>query len=584
MATPVKQGIEFLVNTTTLNFQRNPDVTALSDGRFAFGWEDQTIGTIISEYGIRGQVLNADSSHSGSHFIIDSPLAGFIGGLFSPSVIGLASGGLVATYSNINDAVASPIGDILQIQSFTNGSPPVFSSGSALEVVDATGNTSDIAQLSNGNIVAVWSNNGFGFSPNDGSGSGVRMEILTPAGGVVHAPIYINTNTSGNQLLPKVTVTAGGFVAAWEDDDIGGDGSGTAVKFQLFDLAGNPVGGNSSAGVTIAGDQKTPALAPTTAGGFAMAYQAPDASGTGIHVALYNGAGVAIASTNAANTTTAGNQTDPVITTLADGRIFVAWTDASGTEGAGGSGTAIRGQLLKQSGTSLVADGSEILINTFTANDQLNPSVTTLLDGRIVVSWESKSPALDPSLSGISAQILDPRESAAFWTGGSLGEQFFGTRFNDVLVGAAGADKLWGADGKDTLVGGIGRDTLTGGLGRDVLTGGTDKDVFDFNTIKESGKTGATRDVITDFQHKIDDIDLVTIDARTNQTGNQKFGFIGTAAFHHVAGELRYDTVNNPGSAHDQTIISGDVNGDGVADFQIGLRGLKVLTAGDFVL
>ena len=164
MATPVKQGIEFLVNTTTLNFQRNPDVTALSDGRFAFGWEDQTIGTIISEYGIRGQVLNADSSHSGSHFIIDSPLAGFIGGLFSPSVIGLASGGLVATYSNINDAVASPIGDILQIQSFTNGSPPVFSSGSALEVVDATGNTSDIAQLSNGNIVAVWSNNGFGFS------------------------------------------------------------------------------------------------------------------------------------------------------------------------------------------------------------------------------------------------------------------------------------------------------------------------------------------------------------------------------------------------------------------------------------
>jgi hypothetical protein len=34
----------------------------------------------------------------------------------------------------------------------------------------------------------------------------------------------------------------------------------------------------------------------------------------------------------------------------------------------------------------------------------------------------------------------------------------------------------------------------------------------------------------------------------------------------------------------DKTIIAGDINGDGVADFQIELTGLKTLTAADFVL
>jgi hypothetical protein len=38
------------------------------------------------------------------------------------------------------------------------------------------------------------------------------------------------------------------------------------------------------------------------------------------------------------------------------------------------------------------------------------------------------------------------------------------------------------------------------------------------------------------------------------------------------------------GTAHDKTIISGDINGDGRADFQIELTGLKTLTGADFIL
>ena len=49
-----------------------------------------------------------------------------------------------------------------------------------------------------------------------------------------------------------------------------------------------------------------------------------------------------------------------------------------------------------------------------------------------------------------------------------------------------------------------------------------------------------------------------------------------------TAGELRYDLIDNPTGA-DYTIISMDVNGDGVADSQITLVGLITLGQGDFI-
>ena len=86
-------------------------------------------------------------------------------------------------------------------------------------------------------------------------------------------------------------------------------------------------------------------------------------------------------------------------------------------------------------------------------------------------------------------------------------------------------------------------------------------------------------DRITDFSHAQGDrVDLSAIDADTGAAGNQSFSFIGTAAFTHHAGELRY--VSDGGV----TTIAGDVNSDGVSDFQIQLTGAIGLVAADFVL
>ena len=46
----------------------------------------------------------------------------------------------------------------------------------------------------------------------------------------------------------------------------------------------------------------------------------------------------------------------------------------------------------------------------------------------------------------------------------------------------------------------------------------------------DSGVGSTTRDVITDFDHLADKIDLMGIDADTTVAGNQAFRWVGTAA------------------------------------------------------
>ncbi|HEU0218519.1 MAG TPA: calcium-binding protein [Stellaceae bacterium] len=152
------------------------------------------------------------------------------------------------------------------------------------------------------------------------------------------------------------------------------------------------------------------------------------------------------------------------------------------------------------------------------------------------------------------------------------------------LIGSAFADTLTGNDAANALSGGAGNDLLIGGLGHDTLTGGAGNDVFDINAVADSGIGAGVRDVITDFQPGLDDIDLSDIDIDPGRKGDQGFSFIGTKDFSGRAGELHYQTFDQPGTASDITVVSGDINGDHVADFEIEIAGILQLTKNDFLL
>ena len=156
--------------------------------------------------------------------------------------------------------------------------------------------------------------------------------------------------------------------------------------------------------------------------------------------------------------------------------------------------------------------------------------------------------------------------------GSAYGDTLRGNGASNTIKGQGGKDTLYGRGGNDVLDGGSGSDKLYGQGGRDTLIGGSGSDVFIFQALSDS--RGSAVDTIKDFRRSSDHIDLRGIDANTKIAGDQAFSFIGKAAFHGKAGELRFA----------DGIVSGDVNGDRSADFKIKVLSLSTLSKGDFYL
>ncbi len=156
-------------------------------------------------------------------------------------------------------------------------------------------------------------------------------------------------------------------------------------------------------------------------------------------------------------------------------------------------------------------------------------------------------------------------------------DTLIGNGVDNRLTGGRGNDDMRGLSGNDRLLGDAGRDTLQGDGGADLLKGGNGSDKFVFTDILDS--TVSESDRIADFRHGHDVIRLDAIDAIAGGL-DDAFDFIGDSAFSHVAGELRA-ALNGAGTF---TIVSGDVDGDGGADFRIKLTGNIAFDIGDFIL
>ena len=106
------------------------------------------------------------------------------------------------------------------------------------------------------------------------------------------------------------------------------------------------------------------------------------------------------------------------------------------------------------------------------------------------------------------------------------------------------------------------------------MKGGDGRDTFKFLSMNEMAK-GAGADRISDFKHgQYDKIDLSTIDANVGTGANDQFVFIGQNSFSGAAGELRFSS----------GVLSGDVNGDRVSDFDIQVADVQKLMTDDFIL
>ncbi|NKC33705.1 Calx-beta domain-containing protein [Falsiroseomonas selenitidurans] len=108
------------------------------------------------------------------------------------------------------------------------------------------------------------------------------------------------------------------------------------------------------------------------------------------------------------NSQLAGNQAHPRVTKLQNGNFVATWSDYAGPA-SGSSGSNVKAQLFDGSGTKI---GAEFTVNSYPGTYAWFPSVTALVGGGFVVTWEDRSRALgDNNASGIHVQIFDSAAS-----------------------------------------------------------------------------------------------------------------------------------------------------------------------------
>ncbi len=151
------------------------------------------------------------------------------------------------------------------------------------------------------------------------------------------------------------------------------------------------------------------------------------------------------------------------------------------------------------------------------------------------------------------------------------GSQATGASGNDMLISI---ENLAGSSYNDNLSGDAGDNVLLGGFGQDTLTGNGGNDRFDFNSLKASGNTIASADVISDFSPG-DLINLKKIDANKATPGNAIFKTLLTA------GE---DFTQPAQLKFADGVLYGNTDADAEPEFAIVLTGVTSLSLSDLIL
>ena len=193
-----------------------------------------------------------------------------------------------------------------------------------------------------------------------------------------------------------------------------------------------------------------------------------------------------------------------------------------------------------------------------------------------------------------TAETIDQAETLEEIADSQAEALLTGNDLDNILTGGNQDDVLSGFGGNDRLTGGNGVDRASGGTGNDVF-------IHQINVDKVASKTGPIAlDLILDFQHGQDKIDLSGIDAVAGQAGDQAFRLVNNNSGNR-AGDLWIKTYGSMAAAEDAlemeldgvagistavgkvSVLFGNVDG-GAPDFALVLIGAPTITVSDLIL
>ncbi|MFN8578888.1 MAG: pentapeptide repeat-containing protein [Candidatus Sericytochromatia bacterium] len=252
-----------------------------------------------------------------------------------------------------------------------------------------------------GNIVVSWEsfNQSGAGSQTDPSGNGIFREIFNNSGNSQNFELRVNSYTTNNQSNPSIVMdNIGNYLITWQSENQ--DGSGYGVYSQRFYSFDFPRRSEFRVNTYTTNNQINPSVAMNkTLGDFIITWQSEnqDGSGYGIYAQRAMSDGFFLEPEFKINTYTTNNQTNPSVSiNNSNGDFIITWQ----SENQDGSGFGIYAQRYNSLGNK---NGNEFRVNTYTTNNQTNPSVLiNSSNGDFVITWQSENQ--DGSYSGIFAK------------------------------------------------------------------------------------------------------------------------------------------------------------------------------------
>ena len=178
------------------------------------------------------------------------------------------------------------------------------------------------AMALDGRFVVVWAS-----EDQDGSEFGVFGQRYDNQGNPQGPEFQINMYTTGQQWRPDVAMDyQGNFVVVWESDKQDGDGLGAYGR--RYDSDGNALGAEFQVNTTTANHQDCAAVAMNRDGKFVVTWSSwrQDGDNEGVFGQLYDDAGNTVGGEFQANTYWQDNQSEPAVAISHAGAFVVVWS------------------------------------------------------------------------------------------------------------------------------------------------------------------------------------------------------------------------------------------------------------------
>jgi len=189
-------------------------------------------------------------------------------------------------------------------------------------------------------------------------------------------------NLPGDQTYSSLSLGPSGGYLVWQDNITDGDGLGISAIRLDSSFSGSLA--TFRVNQQGAGDQERPQVSLLKSGGAAFVWQGGKQSFQHIYARFLSSSNTWVAGDVMVNTAT-NYQINPVIATLTNGNVIVAW--GSYNQDAADGLQGVYAQQLSPTGQKV---GGEFPVNQFTAHNQRTPAMAALSSGGFVVVWVSE--------------------------------------------------------------------------------------------------------------------------------------------------------------------------------------------------